>query len=103
MSVKPIDTSLTGYTSGSVDRQDAIYRNRKRPQPYPLINNDSGYETASYLHLGKAQASSAPSLLGLADSVKCTELLNNDSNFAVESMVGCYQSDVRYTECVWRF
>ena len=43
MAAPPVDTSMMGYTSGSVDRQDDIYRNRQRLQPYPLVQNDSGY------------------------------------------------------------
>ena len=89
----PVDTSLTGYTSGSVDRQNDIYRNRQRPQPYPLVQNDSGYESATQASLSSLLPSSSPSLLGLADSVKCCKLLDNDSNFASETVIECYQSD----------
>ena len=95
MSAAPVDTSLTGCTSGSVDRQDDIYRNRQRPQPYQPGYNDPGYKFATHLRFGNLRASLSPSLLGLADSVKCNELLNNDSNFALKTLVECYQSDFR--------
>lgn len=93
MPAPPVDTSLTGYTSGSVDRQDDIYRIRQRPQPYPLAQNDSGYESATHASFSSLRPSSSPSMLGLADSVKCCSLLDNDSNFASETVVECYQSD----------
>ena len=92
MSAPPVDRSLTGYASGSVDKQDAIYRNQQ-PQPHPLVQNDSGYESATHLAFKSLPTSSSPSLLGLADSLKCNELLNRDSNFALETVVECYQSD----------
>lgn len=92
MPAPPVDTSLRGYKSGSVDRQDDIYRNRQRPQPYPLIPNDSGYESASHLRFNNLQELSSPSLLGLANLVKCDELLNNSSNFALKTTLECYQS-----------
>lgn len=95
MATLPIDTSLAGYKSGSTDRQDDIYRNRQRPQPYPLTQADSGYESATHLHVDKVSTSSSPSLLSLANLVKCDELLKNDSNFASETVVDCYESDFR--------
>ena len=95
MPAVPVDTSLTGYTSGSVDRQDDIYRNRQRPQLHQLGSSDSGYDSATHLRFGSLRASSSSSLLGLADSVKCNELLNNGSNFALKTVVECYQSDFR--------
>lgn len=93
MPTRPIDTSLTGYKSGSVDNQDDIYRNRQRPQPHPLVQTDSGYGSATPLPFDSVLSSSSPSLLGLADLVKCNELLKNDSNFASETVVDCYESD----------
>lgn len=93
MPAPPVDTSLTGYTSGSVDRQDDIYRNRQRPQPYPLVPTDSGYESASQIRGNSLKALPAPSLLGLANLVKCNELLNNNSNFASKTNIDCYRSD----------
>lgn len=93
MPAQPVDTSLTGYLSGSVDRQDDIYRDRQRPQPYPLVQNDSGYESATHASSSSLLASSSPSLIGLANSVKCSELLDNHLNFAPATVVECYQSD----------
>ena len=96
MAAPPVDTSMTGYTSGSVDRQDDIYRNRQRIQPYPLVQNDSGYGAAVRIHSSSLQVPpvlSSPSLLSFANSVKCSELLNNDSNFAPNTAVECYESD----------
>ena len=94
MPAVPVDTSLTGYTSGSVDKQDDIYRKQQRPQPHQLGYSNSSYDSAIHLRFGSLRASSS-SLLGLADSVKCHELLNNDSNFALKTVVECYQSDFR--------
>lgn len=96
MAAPPVDTSMTGYTSGSVDSQDDIYRNRQRFQPYPLVQNDSAYGAAIKIHsssLHLPPVLSSPSLLSLANSVKCSELLNNDSNFALYTAVECYESD----------
>ena len=95
MTTLPFDTSLTGYVSGSLDKQDDIYRNRQRPQPYPLVQTDSGYGSATPMRLDSVltSSSSPTSLLGLADLVKCNELLTNASNFASESVIECYESD----------
>lgn len=99
MPAVPVDTSLTGYTSGSVGKQDDIYRKQQRPQPHQFgYNNssyDSAYDSASHLRFGTLRDLSSSSLLGLADSVKCNELLKNDSNFALKTAVECYQSDSR--------
>ncbi|KAI9721200.1 MAG: hypothetical protein M1812_002361 [Candelaria pacifica] len=98
MPAPPVDTSLTGYKSGSVDRQDDIYRNRERPQPYPIVQNDSGFESATHLRFNNSStssSSSSPSLLGLANSLKGEALLSNDFNFASKSVVDCYESDFR--------
>jgi hypothetical protein len=92
MVAPPVDTSMTGYTSGSVDRQDDMYRNRQRPQPYALSQNAPGYDSTN-LHSGSLQTLSSPSLLGLANLVKCSELLDNDSNFASDTVIECYESD----------
>ena len=92
MAPLPVDTSMTGYTSGSVDRQDDIYRNRRRPQSSPLAQTDSGYGSAVKIDHNSPQVLSCPSLLSLANSVKCSELLNNDSNFALHMAVECYES-----------
>lgn len=89
----PVDTSLTGYTSGSVDRQDAIYRNRQRPQPYPLLQNDSGYETGAHSSPSKLSNSAPSCLLSLAHSAKCHPVLSNEANFVSESDIECYESD----------
>lgn len=93
MNAPPVDTSLTGYKSGSIDKQDAIYRNRQRPQPYPLVQADSGYGSATSMRLDSALTSSSTSMLGAADLVKCNELLQNVANFASETAVDCYESD----------
>ena len=93
MAAPPVDTSMMGYTSGSVDRQDDIYRNRQRLQPYPLVQNDSGYGSSMKIPSSRLQVLSSPSLLTIANSVKCSELLNNDSNFAPNTAVECYESD----------
>lgn len=84
MAAPPADTSMTGYVSGSVDRQ---------PQPFPIVQYDSGYGSAIKSHSSSLQVLSSPSLLNLANSVKCSELLNNDSNFATNTAVECYESD----------
>lgn len=95
MAALPIDTSITGYTSGSVDKQDDIYRNRPRLQPYPIVQNDSGYGSAIKIHSSSFQTPSSSSFLSFVDSVKCSELLNNESNFAPSTAVECYESDDR--------
>ncbi|MCJ1464647.1 hypothetical protein MMC07_003260 [Pseudocyphellaria aurata] len=95
MPTPPVDTSLTGYKSGSVDRQDDIYRKRQRPQPYPIVPTDSGYESACQIHGQSLKALPSPSLLGLANLVKSNELLDNNSNFASKTDIDCYQSDSR--------
>ena len=93
MATPPFDTSMTGYTSGSIDRQDDIYRNRQRYRPYPPVQKDSAYGSAITIHSSSLQESSSHSLLSLADSVKCSALLSNDSNFAPNTAVECYESD----------
>ena len=92
MAAPPVDTSITGYTWGFVNRQDDIYRNRQRVQPYSPAQSDLGYDSAITIQPSSLQASSPPSLLSLANSVKCSELLNNDSNFAPNT-AECYESD----------
>ena len=82
MGTLPIDTSTAGFTSGSVDRQDDTYRNRERPKPLPLIHSDEGYGSAEDVHSSSLQSMSSSSLFGLANSVKCDQLLKNGSNFA---------------------
>ena len=93
MAALPVDTSLTGYKSGSIDKQDAIYRNRQRPQPYALVQTDSGYGSATHSSFERVLTASSSSLLSLADLVKCDKLLKNDSNFASQTVVDCYESD----------
>lgn len=93
MVAPPVDTSMTGYTSGSVDGQDDIYRNRQRFPPYPLVQNDSASGSAIKTPSGSLQVLSSPSLLSLANSVKCNALLSNNSNFAPNMAVECYESD----------
>lgn len=93
MAALPIDTSITGYTSGSVDKQDDIYRNRPRLQPYPLVQQDSGYGSAIKIHSTSLQDPSSSSFLSFVNSVKCSEMLNNESNFAPSTAVECYESD----------
>ena len=78
---------------GSIDKQDGIYRKEDRPQPHPLIQTDSGYGSTTPMQLDSVLNPAIPSLLGLADQVKCHELLKNASNFAAESVVECYESD----------
>lgn len=93
MSSPRFDTSLAGYKSGSLDKQNHIYRKQQRPQPYPLVQNDSGYESATDFGFDSVLASSSTSLLGLANSIECRKLLQKDSNFASETIVDCYESD----------
>ena len=93
MATLPVDTSMMGYKSGSVDGQDAIYRNRQRLQPYPLIQVDSGYGSTMKIPSSRLPVLSSPSLLTIANSVKCSELLSSDSNFAPNTAVECYESD----------
>lgn len=93
MAAPPVDTSMMGYASGSVDGQDDIYRNRQRLQPYPLLPNDSGYASTMKVPSIRHQVPSYPSLLTLANSVKCNELLSNESNFAAHTTVECYESN----------
>lgn len=80
-----------GY--GSLDKQDDRYRNRQRPQPFPLVGTGSGCDSAINMHTSSLQLLSSPSLLAVANYVKCSELLNNDSNFASSTAVECYESD----------
>ena len=84
---------MMGYKSASVDRQDDIYRNRQRLQPFPLVQNDSGYGSTMQIPSSRLQVLSSPSLLTIANSVKCGELLNNEPNFAPNTAVECYESD----------
>lgn len=93
MVTPPVDTSMTGYVSGSLDRQDDIYRNRQQPQPTPLVPNDSGYGSAIKSRSSSLQTQSAKSLLTLSNAVTNSELLNNESNFAPTTAVECYESD----------
>lgn len=76
-----------------IDKHNGIYRNQQRPQPYPSIQPDSGYGSTTSIRLDSVLTSATPSLLGLADRVKCTELLKNTSNFAKETAVECYESN----------
>ena len=96
MAALPIDTSLTGYASGSLDGQNDIYRSRQRPQPHPLVH-DSGYGSAIKNYSSSIQTIPSRSLISLANSIQCQELLNNDSNFAPYTAVECYESDGRLT------
>ena len=93
MAAPVIDTSMTGYVSGTINRQDDIYRNRPPLQPYPLVQNDSGYGSATKINSSSLQVLSSPTILSLANSVKCSELLNNDSNFAPNTTVDLYECD----------
>ena len=93
MAIPPVDTSVTKYQSGSVDRQDDIYRNRRRPQPLPFMQHDSGYESAANIHSSSLGSLPSKSLLTFANSVKCSELLDNDANFAPSTVVEGYQCD----------
>ena len=93
MLTPPVDTSMTGYVSGSLDKQDDTYRNRQRPQPTPLVQNESGYGSAIKSRSSILQTQSAKSLLTLANAVTSSELLNNESNFASTTAVECYESD----------
>ena len=94
MAIPPVDTSVTGYQSGSVDRQDDIYRHRlQRPQPRPLVQHDSGYESAANVHSSSLGSLSSKSFLTFADSVKCSKLLENKSNFAPSTVVECFECD----------
>ncbi|MCJ1230832.1 hypothetical protein MMC12_007506, partial [Toensbergia leucococca] len=97
MAALPIDTSLTGYASGSLDGQNDIYRSRQRPQPHPLVH-DSGYGSAIKNYSSSIQTIPSRSLISLANSIQCQELLNNDSNFAPYTAVECYESDGRLTK-----
>ena len=89
----PLDTSMMDYISGSVDGQDDICRNPPRFQPNPLLQNDSAYGSTIEIPSSRHQVLLSPSVLTLANSVKCSELLNNDSNFAPNMAVECYESD----------
>ena len=93
MALPPVDTSMTGYVSGSVDKQDDIYRNRRRPQARPIVQNDSGYGSGIKLRSSSFRAETSTSLLTLANSVRSTQLLDNDFNFASSTTVECYESD----------
>ncbi|KAI9891091.1 MAG: hypothetical protein M1814_003290 [Vezdaea aestivalis] len=93
MGAPPVDTSLTGYVSGSVDKQDEIYRNRKRPAPKPIQREDSGYDSAGNLGFKSFSTSSSAPLIGLANTASAAKLLNNDSNFAGKTDFDCYIGD----------
>ncbi|MCJ1272789.1 hypothetical protein MMC21_000578 [Puttea exsequens] len=93
MAPLPIDISMTGYVPGTVDGKNDIYRNRKRLQPYPLVQNDSGYESTINSHSSSLPSLPSPSFLSLASFVKCSELLNNESNFSSSTAVECYEGD----------
>ena len=87
-----VDTFMVGYTSGSVVGQDYVYRNRQRLQPYPLVQNESGYGSTMRISWSPYQVLLSPSLLTFANYVKCSELHINDSNFAPHTAVESYES-----------
>ena len=94
MAIPPVDTSVTGYCSGSVaPRQDDIYRNSQRPPPHVLTNNDSGYGSDFKIDHLNFQVPPSLSLLGMAALAQCQELLDNPSNFAPSTSVDCFESD----------
>ena len=88
----PFNTSLTGYVSGSIDKQNDLYRNRQRPQPHPLVHEDSGYESAPHVRLSNLARSNATSLLDLANALHSFDLLENKSNFSGETSIEYYEA-----------